>query len=58
MDNSIAIALYGGLMIAIWGVYAALRARRSKRNIAVLEEAKTSGLGEPASLHPVQRRIR
>jgi thioredoxin reductase (NADPH) len=53
MDNTVAIILYGLLMIAIWGIYAARRSGRNRRNIATLEEAKNAGLTEPASLHPL-----
>jgi len=53
MNNTVAIILYGSLMLVIWGVYATLRTRRSRRNMATLEEAKATGLSEPASLHPL-----
>lgn len=34
-------------------IYLYLRQRRSRRNQRILNEAKQSGLGEPASLHPL-----
>lgn len=51
--NTLALLLYGLVMALIWGLYAWLRARRTRRNLAKLNAAKAEGLGEPASLHPL-----
>lgn len=52
-DNTLALLLYGLLMALIWGLYAWLRARRTRKNIEKLNSAKAEGLGEPATLHPL-----
>lgn len=50
--DGLSLAVYLAPMLLIWGGYAGLRSRRSRRNAAALEAARASGLLEPASLHP------
>lgn len=40
-------------LLGVWGVFAGLRSRTQKRNIAALNEAIETGMTEPSSLHPV-----
>jgi thioredoxin reductase (NADPH) len=44
---------YAAPLVGIWATWAWLDRRRTTRSLAVLEDAKAAGLGEPASLHPV-----
>jgi thioredoxin reductase/NAD-dependent dihydropyrimidine dehydrogenase PreA subunit len=40
-------------MVFIWALYIAQRVRRERANAAVMAQAISAGLSEPASLHPV-----
>ncbi len=40
-------------LLALWGGWISLGARRSKRDLAVLEDNRQAGLLEPQSLHPL-----
>lgn len=51
--TTLALLIYGLVMALIWGLYAWLRARRTRKNLAKLNSARAEGLGEPASLHPL-----
>lgn len=51
--TTLALLLYGLVMALIWGLYAWLRSRRTRKNLAKLNSARAEGLGEPASLHPL-----
>ncbi len=47
------VLIYGGLLILALIIYFALGYRRHLKNRSARETALSSGLGEPASLHPV-----
>lgn len=47
------LLIYATPLLAIWIGWNFMAKRRSVRSLAVLEDAKAAGLGEPASLHPV-----
>jgi thioredoxin reductase (NADPH) len=47
------LLVYALPLVAIWAVWFWRGGRRTKRALAVMEEAKIAGLTEPASLHPV-----
>ena len=53
MQIDIFLAFYALPLVAIWTAYVALRGRAEARAVAQREVALRSGLGEPASLHPV-----
>ncbi len=53
MTLSPLLLVYALPLVAIWAIWFWLGRRRTKRAIAVMEEAKIAGLTEPASLHPV-----
>jgi len=44
---------YVALLVLVWIPYGVRRRRRSQRNLALLDEARRSGLHEPPSLHPL-----
>jgi len=45
--------LYLTPMLFIWGIYFALRTRKQRRLACIRDEARKTGLTQPASLHPV-----
>jgi len=45
--------LYLTPMLFIWGIYFALRTRKQHRLACIRDEARKTGLTQPASLHPV-----
>lgn len=47
------LLVYAVPVFLIWGVIVTTHKVRSKRNLALLEDNMTAGLGEPVSLHPV-----
>jgi thioredoxin reductase/NAD-dependent dihydropyrimidine dehydrogenase PreA subunit len=47
------VAIYGALLLLTLAPYAWLRSRRHRRSLAMLEESRAAGLGEPVSLHPL-----
>ncbi|MFZ5602673.1 MAG: NAD(P)-binding domain-containing protein [Pseudomonadota bacterium] len=53
LDNLIPLLIYLLPLLLIGGVYVYLQKRRDKANLTLLQEARESGLHEPASLHPV-----
>lgn len=53
MDDLIPLLIYLLPLLLIGGVYIYLQKRRDKANLTLLQEARESGLHEPASLHPV-----
>ncbi|NPU92758.1 MAG: NAD(P)-binding domain-containing protein [Gammaproteobacteria bacterium] len=53
MDDLIPLLIYLPPLLLIGGVYIYLQKRRDKANLTLLQEARESGLHEPASLHPV-----
>lgn len=53
MDNMWALLLYGVVMVLIWAGYARARVHLTQRNLTVRQEARSAGLGEPSSLHPL-----
>ncbi|HLF95640.1 MAG TPA: NAD(P)-binding domain-containing protein [Methylococcaceae bacterium] len=53
MSQFSVVAVYGASLLASWAGYSALRARRQRRALSILNANRASGLMEPASLHPV-----
>ncbi len=53
MNIDPSIALYAGLMAAIWILYMGRNWRIEKRNFAIKSAAVDAGLTEPSSLHPI-----
>lgn len=53
MNQFLVVAVYGASLLASWAGYSALRARRQRRALSILNANQASGLMEPASLHPV-----
>lgn len=53
LDDLIPLLIYLLPLLLIGGVYVYLQKRRDKANLTLLQEARESGLHEPASLHPV-----
>ncbi len=53
LDSVIDYAFYFVPLFLIWLGYVVLHRRQQRRNIAVREEAISSGMSEPASLHPL-----
>jgi thioredoxin reductase (NADPH) len=53
-----ALLVYGTPLALIWGWYIGRRHRTERRHVAVAERNASSGLAEPASLHPVIDPIR
>lgn len=53
MSNLSQYLIYALPLLVIWAIYGARHRRRSAANAATLAEARESGLGEPASLHPL-----
>lgn len=51
--DAFGIWIYLTLLLAVYGLYAALRAKQEKRARAVRDEAVRTGMTEPASLYPV-----
>jgi thioredoxin reductase/NAD-dependent dihydropyrimidine dehydrogenase PreA subunit len=47
------LLIYITPMLLIWAWYSLLRRKSEKRSTAVLEQAKSDGMMEPASLHPI-----
>jgi thioredoxin reductase (NADPH) len=47
------LLIYLTPLVCIWVAWVAYAKRRTKRDLAVLEDNKAAGLGEPPSLHPV-----
>jgi thioredoxin reductase/NAD-dependent dihydropyrimidine dehydrogenase PreA subunit len=48
-----ALMMYGVLLLLAVAPYAWLRRRRHVRSLALLEDSRAAGLGEPVSLHPL-----
>ncbi len=54
MTNTLLITLmYGAPLLVFLGIYILKKKRLHKQNLALLQEAETARLTEPASLHPV-----
>jgi len=53
LDDLIPLLIYLLPLLLIGGIYVYLQKRRDKANLTLLQEARESGLHEPASLHPV-----
>lgn len=48
-----AIGIYLGPLLVIWGLYIGKKARKRKQAVTHRDEVVSSGMTEPASLHPV-----
>lgn len=51
--DSLAALAYGLPAVAIYGIYALYKSRQTRTNRAILEESISTGMTEPASLHPL-----
>ena len=53
MDFNPLLLAYAVPLLGLWLTFYIVSRRRTKRALAVMEDARIAGLTEPASLHPV-----